>query len=170
MKKGYNQVPLSIAKPKESCTVQKYRRVALQDRFQLEAYIKVGLTMTEIAERLGFHKSTISREIKRHQEENKYLAPLAEQRACVNFKACRRPFKLKGKLLNYTLRKLELGWSPDQVSKRLKLENSNYSISHQSIYRCVQRLGCTSSIVPTFSKRFNNCNLISRTHGGVEWI
>lgn len=120
--------------------MQKYRRVALKDRIEIQARLIAGLKATEIAKALGFHKSTITREIKRHGGNEDYSALRAENKANANFKSCRRKLKLKGELLTFTLKKLKSGWSPVQVERRLQLEKSDHNVSYQTIYRFVNRL------------------------------
>lgn len=120
--------------------MQKYRRVALKERLQIEAWLLAGLKISEIAKNLNFHKSTVYREIKRNKLGKKYQADEAEIKSEARFKSCKRGYKLQGELLQYTLSKLKIGWTPEQVSQRLKLEGSNHSVSHQSIYRLVHRL------------------------------
>ncbi len=122
--------------------MQKYQRVALEDRIQLQAYLLSGLKVSEIAKNLNFHKTTIYRELKRHATKSNqgYLAIEAELRSEQAFRRCKRSYKLQDELLLFTLKKLRLGWTPEQVSNRLKKEQSKYSISYQSIYRLIDRL------------------------------
>ncbi len=118
----------------------KYQRVTLQHRIEIQASLRSGLRIMDIAKVLGFHKTTIWREIKRHQGRNNYQAIDAAKQAQKNFSRCRRRFKLQGELLNFTLLKLVRGWSPDQIERRLIKENSAYRISSQTIYRQVRRM------------------------------
>ncbi len=120
--------------------MQAYRRVTLEDRYYIQASLEAGISSTEIAKRLGFHKSTISREKRRYSLGSRYKALAAEEAAQERFTSCRRPLKLQGKLLEFTLKRLVEGWSPDEVARRLRLEKSNFSVSQQTIYRQVKRL------------------------------
>jgi IS30 family transposase len=119
--------------------MQKYQRVALEDRIEIQAYLLAGITSSEIARILGFNKSTITREIKRNKTNRTYIALEAQSRAKESFKTCKRKYKIKDKLKIFTTKKLELGWSPEQIAGRLKHEKSNFSISHQSVYRFIKR-------------------------------
>jgi len=38
---------------------------------------------------------------------------------------------------SYVKRKLESGWSPEQISGRLKIDNPDLSISHEAIYQYI---------------------------------
>lgn len=44
-----------------------YRRVTHEDRIVIKANLDVGLSRSEIADKLGFNKSTIGREITRNK-------------------------------------------------------------------------------------------------------
>ena len=45
--------------------MKKYKQLTVEQRYQIEALFQVGLNQTLIAAQLGFHRSTISRELKR---------------------------------------------------------------------------------------------------------
>jgi len=120
--------------------MQAYRRVTLEDRFYIQASLETGLTITEIANRLGFHKSTVSRETRRLSQELEYKAHDADLNANDRYKRCRRRYKLDGELLQFTLSRLKEGWTPEQIKGRLQREGSGYRISIQTIYRHVRRL------------------------------
>ncbi|MFG5429156.1 helix-turn-helix domain-containing protein [Enterococcus faecalis] len=45
-----------------------YNHLSAEERGQIEAYLKEGVSQAEIARRLDRHRSTISREIKRGSE------------------------------------------------------------------------------------------------------
>lgn len=44
-----------------------YKQLTREERYQIEAYLKIGLQNKEIARHLGRHPSTIGREIKRNR-------------------------------------------------------------------------------------------------------
>lgn len=51
------------------------------DRLKLETYKSAGLSNTQIAKRLGFHKSTIGRELQRNSVRGRYCASSANRLA-----------------------------------------------------------------------------------------
>lgn len=122
--------------------MQKYRRVALRDRIQIQACIQSGLGVSEIAKNLKFHKTTIYRELKRNKrvDDANYMAIEADLESKNKFKACKRSYKIQGVLLEFTLKRLRQGWTPEQIIRRLRREKSKYHVSYQTIYRLVQRL------------------------------
>lgn len=92
--------------------------------------------MSRIAEIIGVHKSTISREIKRNTGGRGYR-PIQAQWLCDQ----RKQGKYKGlfsstdwHLVKYLL--VEQQWSPEQISLRLK-EDNILGISHERIYQHV---------------------------------
>ncbi len=54
-----------------------YSHPTIADRIKIETYLELGLKPCQIASKLGVHKSTISRELKRCQ--NGYSAALAQE-------------------------------------------------------------------------------------------
>ena len=50
-----------------------YSHLTIADRIKIETYLELGLKPCQIASKLGVHKSTISRELKRCQ--NGYSQP-----------------------------------------------------------------------------------------------
>ena len=53
--------------------MKKYKQLTYKERYQLYALLKEGLNCSEIAKNIGYHKSTISRELKRNsQNKNRY--------------------------------------------------------------------------------------------------
>lgn len=116
--------------------MRKYRRVAIEDRYLIQAFLDDKLTKTEIARRLNFHKSTISRELKRNSF-SRYSVHSAHMAARRRFATCRRPPRVSGVLEALIVEKLKIGWSPEQVSGRLRKERAG-AISPEAIYRFIR--------------------------------
>lgn len=115
----------------------RYRRMTFEDRCQIRALLEIQASKTEIAQRLGFHKSTITREIKRNSEQQIYKAKLANDLARYRFTRCRRKKLLQGLFLKKVIQKITEGWSPEQISGRYAEENFA-RISHETIYRFIR--------------------------------
>ncbi|NBV29113.1 IS30 family transposase [bacterium] len=115
-----------------------YRRVNYQDRCQILAFLQAKVAVQEIAQILGFNKSTIYREMSRNGPGGKYEPKEAEARYRHRFKHCKRPYLIKDYREGVVLYLLFSDLSPEQISGRLKLEKG-FSISHQSIYNYVYR-------------------------------
>ena len=54
-----------------------YSHLTITERIKIEAYLELGLKPCQIANKLGVHRSTISRELRRCQ--NGYSAALAQE-------------------------------------------------------------------------------------------
>ncbi len=93
-----------------------------------------GKKQAEIAKALGRSSSTISRELKRHALES-YSATNAQNSYLKHRQNSKAQRKLEQpEYFNLVQEKfLTENWSPEQISARLKLENS--SISYSTIYR-----------------------------------
>ncbi len=108
-----------------------YRRLALRDRYQIDAYFKSGIGVREISRRLSVSPSTISRELRKMsgQYNPEESHQLARQAALVRYQTRK---KVKPKVqhkIEYRLKKL---WSPEQIAADLK------TVSHQTIYRFIR--------------------------------
>lgn len=117
-----------------------YRRVAYEDRCQIEAWIAAKKSQAEIAKRLGFNKSTISRELRRNNPDLKpaqYCPKAAQVLSDRRKKQCRRPVRLQGELEQLVRSKLSQKWSPEQIAGRLYREKK-IQISHETIYRYIR--------------------------------
>lgn len=120
--------------------MKSYSRVSYQDRCHINALFKRNFSITEIATELGFHKSTISRELKRNQGNDPrsfykgYFPQVAEKLAKERAIKRRKKKIIIGALKGLIIEKLHLGWSPEQISGRLKKEKKR-SVSPVTIYR-----------------------------------
>ncbi len=112
-----------------------------QDERDLIAHLHAkGLARSEIARRIGRDKSTISRELRRNGSGiyDVYLAHKAQTRAVIRKSQSGQRPRLKDKRIRqYVIRKLKAGWSPEQISGRLKDVYPDLNISHEAIYQFV---------------------------------
>lgn len=119
-----------------------YRQLSQEERYQIQVMVRLDFTNAVIAAAMKRHPSTISRELKRNSDftsSKPYLATragrLAGERRVEKGKRCR---KIQGKLQELVEAKLRLGWSPEQISGRLRWERG-VRISHETIYQHVIR-------------------------------
>jgi len=113
--------------------------LSLSEREDISRGIAATLTIRAIAYNLGRSPSTVSREINRNGGYYHYRAAEADQAAwdrALRPKLC----KLAGnkRLTRIVVKKLQLQWSPQQVSGWLKKEysgNEAYHVSHETIYK-----------------------------------
>ena len=89
------------------------------DRIKIEALHNAGLSASKIANELGKHRSTITREIARNTKDGEYVANHAS-----NISKCRRSACGKSNLTedNWTQVNvlIQTEWSPEQISGWLK--------------------------------------------------
>lgn len=108
-------------------------------RDRIEALWRDGVEQKDIADILGCHKSTISREIRnREKRDGTYSASVAHQKA----QALRSNSKYQGmkieedqELKKYVIGELKAHRSPDEIAGRMKREGRRPSLSTTAIYR-----------------------------------
>ena len=107
-----------------------YHHLSQEERYQISALLKAGLTQAQISVNLGRHKSTISREVSRNSGLRGYrprqACLLAENRA-LNSRNARQITDADWLCVESYLREQ---WSPEQIA-------SEVSMSHETIYRHV---------------------------------
>lgn len=113
--------------------------LTIEEREEIRVGLSAKLSIRAIARQLNRSPSTISREVNRNRGRRWYKAIDANRRA---WRMGRRPKLCKlasnTKLRSLVIEKLELKWSPEQISGWLKVNQSNRSsmqISHESIYK-----------------------------------
>lgn len=115
----------------------KYRQLTLEKRYQISALKKLGKNQTFIANEIGVHKATVSRELSRNSLP-KYSAEIAHVTARIRHKNKPRNIRLTQSIKIYIGQKLKEHWSPQQISGRLHVDE-NLSISHETIYQYIYK-------------------------------
>lgn len=120
--------------------MENYTQLTAKERYQIYAFLDMGILKSDIAKRLGRHKSTIYREIKQNSKDEIYFPVVAQQTADAR-KRKERPCKMQkdAELNNYVIQCLKKGWSPEQISGRMRLDGSLYYICPESLYRYIYR-------------------------------
>lgn len=118
----------------------KYIQLTQKERYRLEFLIQEKSNQKMMAEKLGRHKSTISRELKRNRDTSgEYLAEMAlELEKAVGRKKRILPTKFTEVVKEQIETRLSDGWSPEQISAHLKREY-RISISHELIYQYINK-------------------------------
>lgn len=119
------------------------RHLTPMERGQIQALLSRGQSRRAIARALGRSPSTIWREIARNGGAQHYDAERAQKRYQQVRTACRRTTSLSYlPLRRYVVDKMTEGWSPEQVSGRLWLDEPGcprMRISPETIYRSIYR-------------------------------
>ena len=116
--------------------MRKYNQLTQEQRYHTAALNKTGTSLTFIAETVGVHKSTISRELKRNAGMRGYHAKQANELSLQRRKTAKKHIKMTINLKNKVKEKLLQDWSPDQISGYFK-KNDGILISHERIYQYV---------------------------------
>jgi IS30 family transposase len=119
---------------------KRYNHLSLEERDKITVMKSEGKAISEIARVIGRNKGTISRELQRNSssEYKLYLSHRAQGRAEQRKQeACERPRLKNNRIKLYVRNKLSEGWSPEQISGRIKKEHACFSISHEAIYQYI---------------------------------
>jgi IS30 family transposase len=115
-----------------------YRRLTRDDRLQIQALHRAGLSQTSIAVQLRVSQSTISRELARNTGRRGYRVKQAQAMAEARFAAHGKPRALTASLrATITALLCVKRLSPEQISAVLAARGT--PISHESIYRMIRR-------------------------------
>jgi IS30 family transposase len=116
-----------------------YKRLSVKERRQLHAFLTMGISIVEIAEKLNRHKSTIYREKQRNSKQGKY-SPVVANELSISRRAVKANKINKDKNLHeYVIAGLQKGWAPEQICGRMLIENREFKSCPESIYRYVYK-------------------------------
>ena len=125
---------------------KNYKQLNQFNRDRIEAMKNAGVKQKEIAKVLGYHTTTIGREISRNRrkvrshggtKDGPYQASVAHHKAYVRRKYSKyQGRKIEGSedLKNYIVAKLKLHWSPDEISGRMRKDKEQFYASKDLIY------------------------------------
>ena len=139
-----------------------YTHFIHDERICLHNLVHEGLSIRQIACRLGRSPSTISRELKRNSSSKGYH----HWRAQI-LTICRRRQQHRTALppgspqYDYTLEKLQRLWPPEAIANRFRLENPGQMLSTSTIYRAIRRGAFPGvSARKNLRRRGKNCNYV----------
>ena len=117
-----------------------YYQITSEERYTIAARRREGFCSAEIAQRLGRHRSTISREVRRNSSRSDgcYRPSKAIERTNGRRSRSRRNQYFTKADFALVEKKLKADWSPEQISGHLRL-HGKLSISHETIYTHVWR-------------------------------
>ncbi len=118
--------------------MNKYVRVSYETRCQIFALKKTGTPISTIADALGYHKSTIYRELKRNRGHRLYFPERAQRFADARSKLRIRKPIITGGLKKRITTRLSKGWSPEIIVGRLRDEKVA-NLSHETVYRFLRK-------------------------------
>ena len=116
-----------------------YGQLDLDERIELSRHNDAGKARNEIARLMGRHPSTIGRELKRNNLPKGGYKPASADRIALSRRRRRSKIERLIPLGDHVRDHLAMGWSPEQIAGRLRLEGSQHRVSHESIYRFIYR-------------------------------
>ncbi len=130
-----------IKKTKTKKKKRCFHQFDLEDRIKIEIKYREGKSFREIAAYLGADRTagSICREIagKPKKGRGKYQAYSSHEKALERRKG-KKGFRLKNDLIRkYTIDKLKIGWSPEQIAIRLPIDHKGETISYEAIYQYI---------------------------------
>lgn len=115
-----------------------YTQLSIEERNRVSALLQQGRSLRQIAFTLGRSPSTISRELRRNRypSQHSYRAEDAQRIAKIKRRDRIHKSKVGYQELRWIISKLNMQWSPEQISARMKIEEQ-FSISHEWIYQWI---------------------------------
>lgn len=138
-----------------------YRHLSIDDRFEIERALDLGVSGAEIARRLGVHRSTITRELRRGSwqpardhanlrpylrnklntrgpRDRLYLAGQAQVRADDRKTRSHQPFRMAyDRLVDWVITHLRMGWTVEEIAGRVGIEfpdDPRMRVSTETLY------------------------------------
>lgn len=116
--------------------MRTYKQLTYEQRCQIEALKKSGISQQAIAALITVSQSSVSRELSRNTGLRGYRHDQAHRNSIERRQATAKPHKMTAELIDEIEDKLFLKWSPEQISGWL-LMNQDTCISHEIIYQHV---------------------------------
>ena len=116
-----------------------YTQLTQEQRYQIHVLLKMEHSRTEIANTLGVHRSTISRELQRNRGKRGYRPKQAHQFALQRRKKARK--RITADIWGLVEAKLRQDWSPEQIAGRFKEEGIAISHEHSCKKKRRKRIG-----------------------------
>lgn len=115
-----------------------YTHLTQEERYQIHALRRQGISCARIAAELMRHRSSIERELKRNAGPHGYKPAKAQAKACARQCDRRNARQISADNWAHVQTYLRLSLSPQQVAGRLRLERA-FGISHETIYQFIYR-------------------------------
>jgi IS30 family transposase len=136
-----------------------YKHLSQEEREDIAARLSEGASVGDIAIAVGRNKSTISRELRRNSppERRRYVPCRAHARACERKTTANQHERLKNDFIRqYVKDGLAQGWSPEQISGRIRIDHPEQAINHEAIYQYIYH--------PQNPNRLEMIQLLRRAH------
>ena len=142
-----------------------YTQLTQDERYPIQ-YLSRHCTSAEIAKQLNRHKSTISREIKRHRTQGQqYSAEKAQRQSRLTKQRQRKPYKLDSQLIQHIDTLIRRKLSPEQVCVYLH-KHHQITLHHSTVYRYLRQ---DKSNGGTLWQHLRICSKPYRKRYGSTW-
>lgn len=123
---------------------KKYKHLNREERHVFYVYLRENFSFREIEKRMKRNAGGLCMEIKQHSKDGTregYSPDFAHLKSQFRKWDANRRKPLKSReVMEYVLEKLEEKWSPDQISKTIRLDhpdNAAMRISHETVYQFI---------------------------------
>lgn len=121
-----------------------YQHLSIDERETILKMKENSKSITEIAEKIGYSRATVYRELQRNVSSNgQYKAHLAQKYYQSRRHNAKQPYRLADpKLKSYVVANIKLDWSPEQIANRIERKhpkNHKMRISTVTIYRFISQ-------------------------------
>jgi len=119
---------------------QHYSHLSHQERTSIFYWVKDKISIREMARRLRRSHTTVSRELRRNlwRSSYGYFPRGAQMMYQWRLEQRAKRYRLKHPFIRYYVRKkLAIGWTPELIAGRLKLNQPDKYICHESIYQFI---------------------------------
>jgi len=113
--------------------MKTYKQLTYELRCQIYALKKTGMSQNKIAQQLSINQSTISRELSRNAGKRGYRIKQAQALSDKRRLSACKAMKMTSNLIALIDSKIQVEWSPEQISGWLK-EEQKILVSHETIY------------------------------------
>lgn len=124
--------------------MKKYRHLSLEERERLYGLRGQGVSLRKIAQKLKRSQSSLTRELQRNIKYgneyfgNKYLPCKAQELYERRGRKQRAKAPLKSpEIFLYVREHLREGWSPETIAGRIRIDQPELPICHETIYRYI---------------------------------
>jgi transposase, IS30 family len=117
-----------------------YKQFTREDRVALAALLRAKHTEAECARELGFHRSTVNREIKNHKDSGVYRGAKAHRKYLEQRQQAKqesRKIENNKKLQKHIKKRLKERDSPEQIAGRLVQQKKEVTVCHETIYQWI---------------------------------
>jgi len=116
-----------------------YGQLSEDERLHLFRLHEAGTGVREAARLIGRSGATVSREWRRNSLPTSGYNPISAGRMAMARRKRRSRIECRNLLMGHVDDHLAMGWSPEQIAGRLRLDGADHKLSAETIYRYIYR-------------------------------